>query len=852
MSRIRRCIVACLLALVLMISAISVGIADDNKNQTLDQARAFVYANGNSKYYYSFGEFMYINILKEPEKYFMCMNAKEDIGETSANMAIVYDYMMNGELSDIGEYAQLALFEKLIILNILASYTEYTYPDEISIAGNFSEYLDELNDAFSATNNVNDIWALISDTKGLLPEDIPSDALDIVVDFASEGGDWLKATGEYLCAYQYRENYITMINDMLDVCSDKYISIALRDILDLLEQSDASIGMKQLMQQGAANISYNIVMTICEEALSSIPFINVVTTVRDLSGYIINNTIFNFSEYNVRVRTVDVLKRFEIALVEAARNANSAYYNDPTPENASRVCFMFDMVYRTLLCDMDVFEEFAELWDENKYNGLPQNVDFMRNSIKASYQNVQNIDFESIMAIQNTEIPSIPVIDEDYKFVDEVYADLDGDAQDELVVLYKVFDEIGPDRVEIYHMAICIFEDDNVLSAAYELPRTDVEQDFKAYLVPNGVRQRLFIASGDDNIYSADFCLIGYWDEQMGEIVHLSRTNNIGVEIMNLYTFPDDETVQLAYVDTYENDNGITQSRYISELENAFAKFGIVFQTSGERNAEAVLPDDTLVFSYSNANDVQTNDSDIIDDDNATIAYGYVYTIGNVNMRTEPDLDASIMHTIPKDTRVEYTGSDAVDERGVRWFCVYHDGKTGWISSRYSTFAQDGTSSDEVQMPESSEVNDAYSLLNEEFADLDGDGQYERLVLYRVLDERLDDGFEIYHLAIHIFEEGDVLSAEYNLQQAGYSYDMLAYLVPDGARQRLFIESKTIEVEAPTARYCLIGYWDERISEELTVVDPGYTDADYLGLITSPAVRKRSLFTLTIMTIQRE
>ena len=381
MSRIRRCIVACLLALVLMISAISVGIADDNKNQTLDQARAFVYANGNSKYYYSFGEFMYINILKEPEKYFMCMNAKEDIGETSANMAIVYDYMMNGELSDIGEYAQLALFEKLIILNILASYTEYTYPDEISIAGNFSEYLDELNDAFSATNNVNDIWALISDTKGLLPEDIPSDALDIVVDFASEGGDWLKATGEYLCAYQYRENYITMINDMLDVCSDKYISIALRDILDLLEQSDASIGMKQLMQQGAANISYNIVMTICEEALSSIPFINVVTTVRDLSGYIINNTIFNFSEYNVRVRTVDVLKRFEIALVEAARNANSAYYNDPTPENASRVCFMFDMVYRTLLCDMDVFEEFAELWDENKYNGLPQNVDFMRNSI---------------------------------------------------------------------------------------------------------------------------------------------------------------------------------------------------------------------------------------------------------------------------------------------------------------------------------------------------------------------------------------------------------------------------------------------------------------------------------------
>ena len=71
MSRIRRCIVACLLALVLMISAMSVGIADNKKNQTLDQARAFVYANGNSKYYYSFGEFMYINILKEPEKYFM-------------------------------------------------------------------------------------------------------------------------------------------------------------------------------------------------------------------------------------------------------------------------------------------------------------------------------------------------------------------------------------------------------------------------------------------------------------------------------------------------------------------------------------------------------------------------------------------------------------------------------------------------------------------------------------------------------------------------------------------------------------------------------------------------------------
>ena len=61
-----------------------------------------------------------------------------------------------------------------------------------------------------------------------------------------------------------------------------------------------------------------------------------------------------------------------------------------------------------------------------------------------------------------------------------------------------------------------------------------------------------------------------------------------------------------------------------------------------------------------------------------------VKTTGDVYLRSGAAKSFKILKTIPKGTTVTYLGEKHKDSRGVTWYRVKYDGKTGWVSSKYS------------------------------------------------------------------------------------------------------------------------------------------------------------------------
>ena len=61
-----------------------------------------------------------------------------------------------------------------------------------------------------------------------------------------------------------------------------------------------------------------------------------------------------------------------------------------------------------------------------------------------------------------------------------------------------------------------------------------------------------------------------------------------------------------------------------------------------------------------------------------------IKTTGNVNVRKGPGLDYASIGSVPSGTKLSWTGATATDERGVKWYKVSHNGKTGWVSSKYA------------------------------------------------------------------------------------------------------------------------------------------------------------------------
>ena len=69
----------------------------------------------------------------------------------------------------------------------------------------------------------------------------------------------------------------------------------------------------------------------------------------------------------------------------------------------------------------------------------------------------------------------------------------------------------------------------------------------------------------------------------------------------------------------------------------------------------------------------------------SALAAGYVQaTGGDVYLRNAPNLNGGKLNAMQENETAAYMNGSAIDERGVLWYYVNFEGKTGWVSSRYS------------------------------------------------------------------------------------------------------------------------------------------------------------------------
>lgn len=61
-----------------------------------------------------------------------------------------------------------------------------------------------------------------------------------------------------------------------------------------------------------------------------------------------------------------------------------------------------------------------------------------------------------------------------------------------------------------------------------------------------------------------------------------------------------------------------------------------------------------------------------------------VTATGNCNIRSGPSKSYSIRGVLKKGKKATYLNSYRTDYRGVIWYKVYYQGKTGWVSSMYT------------------------------------------------------------------------------------------------------------------------------------------------------------------------
>ena len=79
----------------------------------------------------------------------------------------------------------------------------------------------------------------------------------------------------------------------------------------------------------------------------------------------------------------------------------------PSQENALRVCAMFDIVYRSLFYDLDAYASLSDVFGPSEAS---QNIADMKKSLRASYESIQNMDFE-LMRDRLNGITPIPDAD---------------------------------------------------------------------------------------------------------------------------------------------------------------------------------------------------------------------------------------------------------------------------------------------------------------------------------------------------------------------------------------------------------------------------------------------------------
>lgn len=142
---------------------------------------------------------------------------------------------------------------------------------------------------------------------------------------------------------------------------------------------------------------------------------------------------------------------------------------------------------------------------------------------------------------------------------------------------------------------------------------------------------------------------------------------------------PDFSVTSSAYVKAVGGDVNLRTSPSLNGGKLTAMKEG---QTAAYLNGSSV--DDRGVVWYKVSFNgktgwVSSRYSELYNNFNTVQAVG-----GDCNIRTAPNLNGSQIGVMKEGQKGAYLNSSSVDERGVTWYRVNFNGKTGWVSSRYT------------------------------------------------------------------------------------------------------------------------------------------------------------------------
>ncbi len=317
--------------------------------------------------------------------------------------------------------------------------------------------------------------------------------------------------------------------------------------------------------------------------------------------------------------------------------------------------------------------------------------------------------------------------------VAEIEIDMDGDGQDEYVVLYvKAVWEYGY-RYDEFRIAICEAENGKYVKTA------DFECGFSMYGF--GSTRCIELVSCDDGvrIISNSTDVFSY-DGQKAyvELIAGLTTNEFNDEYDYVYgysyalkgKFAAEMFKDLSYACGESMYNRSRLERLVSLNENNFfstksgdiekgirfieecglsaeiiddyvrIKDGMLFAESSERRANGGWYNQMCFYTsldHRSGTAVSSPDRDVAADTHGS-ATGTVYIHGSSNLRSGPGLGYGTVSSVAEGKTLTWLGEVSVDDRGVMWYKVLrNNGEAAWISSRYSELrTSDGS---EPQIP---------------------------------------------------------------------------------------------------------------------------------------------------------
>jgi len=127
-----------------------------------------------------------------------------------------------------------------------------------------------------------------------------------------------------------------------------------------------------------------------------------------------------------------------------------------------------------------------------------------------------------------------------------------------------------------------------------------------------------------------------------------------------------------------------------------YAVLGVVYKGGSLTSLGGVQYDDRGVAWYSVSYNGRTgwvSSLYAVADGKGSAAGGTVTFSGDCNVRSAPSLSGTVLGSVHAGSSLKALGDTKYDDRGVAWYSVSYNGRTGWVSSVYASYSASSGSS---------------------------------------------------------------------------------------------------------------------------------------------------------------